>query len=331
MGGKSQPDFGDVAAGQGEENDRVIREQIFANRPTQYSPWGYTDWSQTPYTAEDGNTYYKWTQTTGLSPELQDIYNKQVAIQGGRTDLAGMLTGRSGAEFGQALDWTGLNPMGQKPTEQYTLPEGGLQNPYETRQKAEDAVYNQAMSRLQPKFDEQKRAAEVRMRNQGLGPEDAAWQAQMSGIANQETDATNQALWSASGAGREEAGQMYGMDMSQNQNRFNQSLSSNQANWQQSMQGSQYANQIRQQQITEALTKRGASLNEIQALLNGQQVGMPSMPNFSQAQASQGAPIMTGAAQEASMAGASNPWGALIGAGGTALGAHLGNPNTGAP
>jgi hypothetical protein len=111
--------------------------------------------------------------------------------------------------------------------------------------------------------------------------------------------------------------------MGQQQNRYNQAYGANQANWQQAMQQSNYANQIRQQQLTEAMQQRGFSLNEINALLSGQQVGMPQMPSFSQATAAQPAPIYQGAADAASIDAASSPWNALIGAGGTALGGFL--------
>ena len=46
------------------------------------------------------------------------------------------------------------------------------------------------------------------------------------------------------------------------------------------MQAANYANALRQQQIGEAMGRRGQSLNEINALLSGQQVGMPQMPTF---------------------------------------------------
>tara|TARA_R110000765_G_scaffold10266_1_gene32001 strand:- start:548 stop:1939 length:1392 start_codon:yes stop_codon:yes gene_type:complete len=400
MGGKnSGPDFGDVAASQGEENEGVIRDQIYANRPTQYTPWGATSWESNPYTDAQGNTTEQWTQTTSLSPELQDVYNKQMAIQGGRTDIAGMLTGRMGSEFGQTMDWTGLNPLGQRPTAQYTLPEevnrqldyggikgindpsqqmnmsyggvSGVDDPYKTRQAAEDAVYRQAQSRIAPQQESQRAALEIRMRNQGLAPGDNAWQSQMESQGNKFNDQNNQALWSANQAGQAEAGQMFGQQMDRRnmgtgeldrmgqftndarsnlfgmqsgmRNQFtgerdsqanyfnqagnqayNQALGANQQNWNQSMQGSQYANQIRQQQITEAMTKRGFSLNEINALLSGQQVGMPSMPNFSQAGAAQPAPLIQGAAQQASMDNANDPTQALIGAAGTIAGAKIG-------
>jgi hypothetical protein len=446
MGGKSQPDFGDVAASQGEENRAVIKDQLYANRPTQYTPWGYTSWESTPYTDAEGNKTEQWTQTQGLTPELQDILNKQIAIQGGKTDIAGMMTGRMGSEFGAPMDWRGLNPMGQVPTAQYTLPEevnrqldysgipgmsnpsdvqknmnmqglmgygnpnetatsintsnlAGVDDPYQTRQAAEDAVYSQAQSRIAPQQESQRASLETKMRNQGLGPQDAAWKSQMQNLANQHNDQNNQAIWSSVDAGRTESGQMFDQQMGRRQQGFGerqsqydaynqgmgqrynqalqgrgqqfgerqamqdtynaatgqqfgqtlqsrqqygnererqaafynqagqqayqQALGANAQNFGQSMQGSQYANQIRQQQITEAMTKRGFSLNEINALLSGQQVGMPSMPSFSQAGAAQPAPYMQGAAQQASMDAANNPWSALIGAGATVGGGYL--------
>lgn len=324
MGGKSSgTDFGDVATSQGEENAGVVRDQLYANRPTQYTPWGFTDWSQQQGTDSQGNPITEWTQTQGLTPELQDILNKQIAIQGGRSDIAGMMTGRLGSEYGTPMDWRGLNPMGQVPTAQYTLPEGGIDDPYQTRQRAEESVYNQAQSRLQPKFDSQRAGLETKMRNQGLRPQDAAWKSQMMGLEQKETDATNQALWSANQAGLAESGQMFGQQMGRNQNQFNQALGANQQNYGMSMQNSQYANQIRQQQMTEQMQQRGFSLNEINALLSGQQIGMPQMPSFTGAGQAQPAPYMQGYAQDASGANAGNPMNALISGAATVGGGFL--------
>ena len=296
MGGKnSDPDYRGAALAQGEANREVVRDQTFANRPDQYTPFGSTTWN--PYQTLDpatGENTTAWEQVQSLDPRLQAILDKQIAVQGGRTDIAGMLTGRMGGEFGQQMDWRGLNPMGQVPTQQYTMPEPDAGNPYETRQRAEDAVYNQAQSRLAPRFAEQRKQQEIRLRNQGLRPGDQAWQSQMGAIDQQETDAYNQAQYSAVGAGREEAGQMYGQQMGRQSQNFQQALGANRQNFGQAMQGSQYANQIRQQQITEAMQKRGFSLNEINALLSGQQINAPQMPNFSQAAAAQAAPIYQG-------------------------------------
>jgi hypothetical protein len=314
MGGKNQPDYGDLAVQQGEANEAVVRNQTYANRPTQTTPWGYTSWN--PYTATDpatGETTTAWNQTTGLNPTLQDIFNKQQAIQSGRTDIAGMLTGRMGSEFGTPMDWRGLNPMGQVPTAQFTIPEPNIGDPNAFRQRGSDAMYNQAMSRLEPAIQARREQTEVMLRNQGIGPNDRAWQNQMAAIDQQETDARNQAIWSSEEAGRAESSQMFDQLMGRNQNQYQQAFGANQANFGQAMQASQYANAIRQQQMTEAMQRRGFSLNEINALLSGQQVGMPSMPNFMGATAAQPAPYYQAGVDQgnADAAGSQALWGGL--------------------
>ena len=541
MGGKSSPDYQGAAISQGEANKEVVRDQTFANRPDQYTPWGATTW--TPYSVTDpstGQATTSWSQTQSLTPELQDILNKQVAIQSGRSDVAGALTGRLGNEFTQVMDWSGLNPMGQVPTAQFTLPENtqrgvdysdlpaistplqqtglssegmqsvsipgqqtsintmgmnnisspeqqrtlntfGLQSvddPMQRmdldysgingvgdgsyyRDRAEDAIYNKGAERLNDRFGTQREQAEIKMRNQGLRPGDAAYQAQMQSLGQQETDAFGQLQSDAIMGGMAESNQMfqqdaarrgmytgerdrqaqfgnqaaqnlYGMQSdlrgqglserqatgnfanqaSQNmfsmqsalrgqnfgeaqtqgqfgnqarqdkynmesglrdqqfgevqaagqfgnqaaqnlygmqsdlrnmysnerdraaafynqsgQQAYNQASQANQQNYQQAMAGSQYANQIRQQQITEAMTKRGFSLNEINALLSGQQVNTPQMPSFMGASAAQPAPIYQGAVDQGNYNAGTSPWNAVLGAAGTLGGAYLGNPS----
>lgn len=323
MGGKSS-NYGDIAVQQGEANQGVVRDQTYANRPTQYTPWGYTSWEASPYTDPgSGETTTRWSQTTGLTPELQDILNKQIAIQGGRTDVAGGLTNRMASEFGSPMDWSGLSPMGGVPSNQFTMPEGPIADPYQTRQAAEDAVYNQAMSRVGPQLQSERQALEIKMRNQGIGPEDEAWRSQMMDFERKANDAVNQAAWSANSAGRDESGQMFGQQLARNQNTFDQAYASNQANFGQAMQSSNYANAIRQQQLTEAMQQRGFSLNEINALLNGQQVGVPQMPNFTAATTATPAPLYQAQADQDSVNAAYSPWNALIGAAGTAAGGYL--------
>ena len=235
-----------------------------------------------------------------------------------------MLTGRMGDEFGTRMNFDSLSPMGNVPQSQYTIPEGDIGDPYGTRQRAEDAAFSQATSRLSPLYDSRRESLEIKMRNQGLRPGDEAWDAQMSTLGQQENDAYNQALWSSVGEGRAESGQIWSQLAQQNQNAFNQSLAANQQNFGQALQGANYANQIRQQQMTEAMQQRGFSLNEINALLNGQQVGMPNMPSFGGAQRSATPDLVTAAAQQDSIDAANNPWNSLIGAAGQIAAAKVG-------
>jgi hypothetical protein len=326
MGGKNNgPDYGQLAIQQGEADKEVNRDQTYANRPSQYTPWGYTNWTnESIIDPSTGQPTTKWTQTQGLTPQLQDILNKSIAIQGGRTDVAGALTNRMKDEFGNPMDWRGLNPMGTVPTNQFTIPEPDIGDPNAFRQQSQDAMYNMAKSRLDPQFSGKRMELESKLRNQGIGPEDAAYKAQMSALGNQETDAYNQANWSSVGAGRDESNAMYSQLMGRNQNTYNQALGANQSNFGQAMQSSKYANQIRQQQLTEAMQKRGFSLNEINALLSGQQVQAPQMPNFSQAAAAQSPPIYQAGVDQGNADAAANPMNGLMGLAGTLGGAYLG-------
>ena len=341
MGGKADsPDYGDMAVAQGEANEGVVRNQTYANRPTQYTPWGYTDWNAEEYTDPgSGEQTTKWSQTQGLTPELQDILNKQIALQGGRTDIAGGLMDRTASEFGQKMNFDNLSPIAATPYAQYTLPENyegvaEVGDPTQMRQRAEDAVYGKAQSRLAPQFDSKRQAMEIKLRNQGLGPEDEAYQSQMQGIDTQETDAYGQAQYDATRAGLGEQSQLFNQGMGMRQqgigeanNQYQQALGSNAQNFGQNLQSANYANQIRQQQQTEAMQQRGFSLNEINALMSGQQVATPQMPGFSQASAAQAAPTYQAGVDQGNFDQASSPWagiGQLAGQGLNAYGAYKG-------
>lgn len=87
-------------------------------------------------------------------------------------------------------------------------------------------------------------------------------------------------------------------------------------------------NQLRQQAIAEQMQRRGMSLNEMNALLSGQQVAMPNMPSFSQAQRSETPNILGATGQQydaalgaynAQQAGSSNLLGGLFSLGSSAL------------
>lgn len=96
------------------------------------------------------------------------------------------------------------------------------------------------------------------------------------------------------------AGQFNNQALGQAQNLdINRMQAMNQAQQQGFGQNMQYANmmnQLRQQAIAEQMQRRGMSLNEMNALLTGQQVGMPQMPRFNAAGVSE-TPQLLNAAQ----------------------------------
>jgi hypothetical protein len=67
------------------------------------------------------------------------------------------------------------------------------------------------------------------------------------------------------------------------QAQFGQQQQAGSQNFNQQQAAATFANQMRQQQLTEQMQKRGFSLNEINALMSGQQVQAPQFGGYNQA------------------------------------------------
>lgn len=188
-----------------------------------------------------------WTQDTTLNDDLQGALDSQLGLQKGRTDLAGGMLGRMEGEFGDPLDWS-----------KYGAPTELEFNADQIRQKAEDAAYDRASGRLDSQYADSDNALEVSLRNRGLSEGDAAFDNAMKNQNESRTDAYAAAQDESVRQGRAEADQMY----------------------QQQVGDADYANKIRQQQMTEEMTRRGFTLNEINAIMSGQQVQAPQFENY---------------------------------------------------
>ena len=121
----------------------------------------------------------------------------------------------------------------------------------DVRDAAEQAIYERSTSRLDPMWEQRRGAMETRLWQQGLRPGDEAYDTAMANLGREQTDAYQAAMQQAIIGGGQEASRQFGMDMTR-----------------------------RQQAIAENLRRRGATLNEINALMTGQQVGAPTMPGF---------------------------------------------------
>lgn len=171
-----------------------------------------------------------------------------------------------------------------------------------------------------------------RLFNMGMGARQQAFQEDVTGgnFANSAAQqAFNQGL--AANQFRNQAfGQMAGMDI----NRLN---AINAARGQQQGLERDFAgfqNDLRSRAIQEEMARRNMSLNEMNALLSGQQVSMPTFGSFSQAQMGQ-APNLMGAAQNtydaqvqavnAANARSGGLMGGLFGLGAAALGGPAGS------
>jgi hypothetical protein len=227
------------------------------------------------------------------------------------------------ADYAQGLR-TGMNPMmGQV---QRGLRTGDNPDLPQFDSAYRDRVATQLMEKMQPVHDYQTRSMETKLANQGLRPGSEAYNRAMTQLGQQQAlerynalDASGQEaqrLYNMQMGARQQAfNEDVGSGQFANQatgQAFNQGLQAfqfgNQALGQASaldiarqqannqalqnqfgmnQQAAQFQNQLRQQAIAEQAQRRGMSLNEMNALLSGQQVAMPQMPSFVSAQRSE--------------------------------------------
>jgi hypothetical protein len=259
------PNFTQAAEKTAAENRKLLTQYNYANRPNQFTPFGSTTWNVGKIYDPSTKQYVpSWTQNVQLDPGLQKALESQISLQRGRSSLAGGMLGRVASEFGRPVNFEG----------QFGKPYGLKYDPMELRNRAMQYAYEQETSRLDPKFAESSNQLEIKLRGQGLRPGDQAYDAAIANFERAKTDAYQGARRQAFALGQGEAGQLF----------------------EQQVGTANYANQIRAQRINELLKQRGLPLNEMNALLSGQQVSLPEMQSFTGAGQGTGADYV-GAAQ----------------------------------
>jgi hypothetical protein len=319
------PDYTGAALAQSEGSKEVTEQQTWANRPDQMTPWSNITWQNQPqWDPATGQYINRWQQNTLLNPELQRALDAQMQLGAGRSELGANMMGRAQQEFGQEMDWSQFNPMGGGVQPGQLSPEE-LQRDFELQgpslnpaqryyQDANDAIFNQWADRALPQQARDTDALRTQLYNMGFREGDEGYNRELERLRQAQGDAFRQATYQATIGSGAEAQRMLGMDAATRGQLTNEQAQlaqfGNQAalsqfgmgaqaggqNFQQRMQASQYDTQRRQQQIAEEMQRRGFSLNEINALISGQQVAMPSMPGFNTAGSAQG-PQMLAAAQ----------------------------------
>lgn len=324
------PDYTGAAREQAGASKEITNMQTYANRPTQNTPWGSTTWNTNATTdPATGQVVTQWTQNTSLAPQLQGALNDQLELQAGRSDLANSFMGRVANEYSQPFNYNNLPAMAQAQGPGNLRTESTNYSPYlatgfnfgaplpQVDSSFRDTVANQLMERMQPVHDYQQRQLETKLANQGFTQGSDAYNRALNELNQRQSLERFNAL-DQSGA---EAQRLYNMQMGTAQQGFNQNMQAaqfqnqalgqasaldlanmqagNQAMAQQyglNQQAADAQNRLRQQAIAEQMQRRGMSLNEMNALLSGQQVAMPQMPSFSAASKAE-TPNLLGAMQ----------------------------------
>jgi hypothetical protein len=235
-------------------------------------------------------------------------------------------------------------------------------------------VQDQALNFMRPDMEQQQAALDSKLANQGIAYGSKAWETAQRRMADQQARDKYQALNTAMSQGNQmysnqlaanqqgfnQADRSFSNNLGLNNQGFNQATQAfslgnaalqnqnsmdlgnrtfNNQNMQntftQQQQNAEYQNRLRQQQIAESQMRQLQPLNNINALLTGQQVGMPSMPAFNTAQTSQPVQYLNAAnslgnynmaAAQMNNASSNSMLGGAFGLAGQAAGGYLSNP-----
>jgi len=102
-----------------------------------------------------------------LSPEQQALYDQKTQQQQGLSNLGLLNVGNLQDVYSDSFN-----------------EDGSLD-----RQRVEDSLYNRSVSRLDPQFQRQEDQLRTRLTNQGLNPNDEAWQNELKDFNNSRNDA----------------------------------------------------------------------------------------------------------------------------------------------
>lgn len=159
---------------------------------------------------------------------------------------------------------------------------------------AQDKAYQTMSAELEPGRTRQRDALDTKLANSGLSRDAEAFKRSQQDLSDQFTQQDKSVLSQSMAEGRADIGAQ-------------QSL--------------------RQQSIAEEAQRRGMTLNELNALLTGQQVNMPNMPNVAPATKAETPQLLNAAQMQGQYgldaANTGTDWGSLIGSGAMAVGTAM--------
>jgi Chaperone of endosialidase len=297
------PDYAELAQEQSLSSQQLAAQQTYANRPDVATPWG--NLSYTTGSAIDpatGDPVTTWGENVGLTPdEATSVQNQQQIAAGESGTALNLLQGINGQ----------INtPPGTAPqTAQMTGAGAGMDyNPGQINQQAEDAVWNQFQNMQVPLQQQQTQATSAQLQAQGLKPGDAAYDTAMKNLENTQFSQTQTAEDQAVGAGMQEGATEFGEANAAQAQGFGQNVSELEYN------NAQIPQNISNEEAMLGLGQEqsGYDINMLNALMNGEQVGMPSFPGSTSA--SGGQPVQSLQAGEDAGQAALNAYNAQTGA-----------------
>tara|TARA_R110000803_G_C11989465_1_gene321788 strand:+ start:11305 stop:12147 length:843 start_codon:yes stop_codon:yes gene_type:complete len=265
-----------VAKLESEGDIQRVQAQTRANRISSTDPFGTQTYNE--YLEQDpggGPAISRWTSDYALNEPLGQTLESMQNVGAGRANLAEGSMARYWDEMQNPMDFDQYGDPVQmadsRDVGEFSFDPMG-------RQKAEDAAYERSTARLDPQFSSRQNSMELKLRNQGLSPGDQAYDAAMSNLGRERTDAYEMARLGSVAEGRTDVAQDYGQALGTSQ----QQAALGGQEFGQNFQQANLANALRGTARGEGMQERGYYLNEANQQLQG--VNVPGVPE----QATQG-------------------------------------------
>jgi len=290
-------------AAQNTANADTARLQQTLNSVNTRGPYGTVTYDQNPDNPD------RWTQTTTLSPLEQQTYDLSKQATNTALGVANDQALRVQQALGQQINMNQIPGLQSnvrasdvplrpdQPPETFQESLGNIDFTAD-RNAVTDAVFQQALSRLNPQYGQMRSQRENALANQGIGINSQAYGNAQDQLGRQENDAYNQAAFTAIQRGldaqnqgfnqRLQSGQFYNDAQSRNDQaqlaNFNARLGAQNQQFNQGLAGAQLGNTARQQAINEAAYQQNLPMNQLSAILGLGQVGAPQGVQYSPVQ-----------------------------------------------
>ena len=290
-------------AAQNTANADTARLQQTLNSVNTRGPYGTVTYDQNPDNPD------RWTQTTTLSPLEQQTYDLSKQATNTALGVANDQALRVQQALGQQINMNQIPGLQSnvrasdvplrpdQPPETFQESLGNIDFTAD-RNAVTDAVFQQALSRLNPQYGQMRSQRENALANQGIGINSQAYGNAQDQLGRQENDAYNQAAFTAIQRGldaqnqgfnqRLQSGQFYNDAQSRNDQaqlaNFNARLGAQNQQFNQGLAGAQLGNTARQQAINEAAYQQNLPVNQLSAILGLGQVGAPQGVQYSPVQ-----------------------------------------------
>jgi hypothetical protein len=256
------PDPYQTAAAQQQSDVGAAAASAIMNNPNRYSPYGSQVFTQagtqTIYDATGKPMQIpRYNETTTLSPAEQQLFNLQTQTGQNLGQAAVQQSAKIGNYLNQGLNTTALTPWAS-----YTQAPS-LRIDQTPTDRA--AVENAMMGRYNIDAATQQAQQDAQLAARGMSPGSAQYGQIQQARDRARTDALNQAYLAS------------GQESRAAQDAYNQAT---QQQWSDTNQYATMMNQLRGNQLAEAIQLRNQPINEITALLGGVQMQNPNFPGF---------------------------------------------------